>query len=138
MIVARPTFNNDNSVFVSAICAPTDSVGDIVYISGNVVGNDYQITKVDPTLGAKMPGVGVITAKITSTRAVIQFEGFVKNVYTGLLAGKTYFVGTNSKPTNVCPTPGIGGAMYVQPIGVAVDANILELRLSDDLTILRG
>ena len=135
MIITKPIRETS---LATAVCLSTDVVGDLVYISGNIVGGDYQVQKIDPTTGAKMPAIGVIVAKLTPTRAVVQREGAVKGVYTGLVAGKVYFAGANSQPSVTCPTPGYGGAMYVQPIGIALDSNVLQLTLVDDITILRG
>ena len=76
--------------------------------------------------------------EITSTKAVIQFDGMVKNTYTGLVAGKTYFVDANGQPPLTPPSPPISGKTYIQPIGVAMDANVLKLNPSKQMIILHG
>lgn len=124
MIVAKPL---QDVQLATAICDTTDAVGDFVYVSGNKSGSDYSVAKADPTTYAKIPAVAVITYKITATKAVIQFKGEVKNIYTGLTPGKTYFLGTAATPTDTPPVPGIGQKAYVQIIGVATDSTILRL-----------
>lgn len=135
MIVARPLKNTN---FATAVVAGTDIVGDLVYISGNIIGGDYQATKVDPTAGAKMPVIAVIIYKISGTRAVIQFEGNVNGVYTGLTAGRTYYADSSGQPSLVPPVAPLNGKAYVQPIGVALDSNVLHLKPSKQLIILRN
>jgi hypothetical protein len=134
MVIARPL---KDSNFATAICLAGDSIGDLVYVTGNIVTGDYQVSKADPN-NNKMPAIAVIIYKITATKAVIQFEGSVKNVYTGLTPGKTYFVDSNSQPTLIPPSPALLGKTYIQPIGVAVDSNVLKLNPSKQMIILRG
>ena len=133
MIVATPLKNTN---FATAICGSGDSVGDLLHINGNIVGSDYQAEKADP-INNKMPAIAVIVYKITTTRAVVQFEGNV-NVYTGLTAGKTYYVDSLGRPALTPPSAPIGGKAYVQPVGVALDANALQLKPSKQMVILRN
>jgi hypothetical protein len=134
MIIARPL---QNSAFTTAICLPTDGVGDLVYVTGNIIGTDYQVSKADP-YNNKMPAIAVIIHKINITKAVIQFEGNIKNIYSGLTPGKTYYVDTNGQPTLTPPPAPLNNKSYIQPIGVAVDSAILQLKPSKQLTVLVG
>jgi hypothetical protein len=97
-----------------------------VHVSGAIVGNDYQVAKVDVLDGAKMPAIGIVSYKISSTRAIVILDGDVAGVYTGLTPGRVYFVGTNSRPTLTPPNPGPGQKLYLQAVGVAVDTGILR------------
>lgn len=115
-------------------CVNTDAVGDLVYISGS----GKIIAKADPTNNAKMPSIGCIISKSSSTVCSVQTSDLVSGVYTGLTPGKMYFVGTNSKPTAIRPTPTPGNSLLVQPIGFAIDTNMLLLTPGTNLTRLWG
>jgi len=134
MIVASPL---KNSNFATAICGSSDIVGDLLHINGDIAGADYQTEKADP-INNKMPAIAVIIYKITTTKCVIQFEGNVNGVYTGLTAGKTYYVDSTGRPALTPPSAPMSGKAYVQPIGVAVDANVLKLGPSKQMIILRN
>lgn len=134
MKVLRPL---KDTGYATAVCSVTDNVGDLVYITGDLIGPDYQVARVDP-LNEKMPAVAVIVSKISAARAVIQFDGNVKGIYNTLVAGKTYFASELGRPSLTPPAPTLGGKAYVQPIGVAVDSDVLKLSPSEQMTILRG
>jgi hypothetical protein len=138
MIVTRPAGSAGSASRATASCDSGDAVGDLVYVSGNFSSGDYQVRKADVTQYVKMPVIAVIIAKLTSTRAVIQFEGEIKNQYTGLTPGRTYFVGANGRPSSTPPTPGPGQRAYVQPIGVAVDQTVLRLTPIPDMKVRIG
>ena len=132
-MVSRPLI----VTYATAICGSGDVIGDLVYINGNITNGSYQATKADPTDTSKMPVIAVIVNKVNSTHAVIQFEGNV-SIYTGLVAGKTYYLGTSGRPVNVIPIPDPGSRLQVQPIGVALDANILKFQPNARLVVLQG
>lgn len=134
MIVAKQL---GSQRLATAICLATDIVGDLLYINGNITGADYQTEKADP-VNNKMPAIAVIIYKITATRCVIQLEGNVNGIYTGLAAGKTYYVDATGRPSLVPPAAPVNGKAYVQPIGVAVDAGVLRFGPSRQMTILRN
>jgi hypothetical protein len=52
----------------------------------------------------------------------------------GLLPGKTYFVGADSRLTNIPPVAPSGGKAFVQVVGVAMDSSRLLLNPSFNLT----
>jgi hypothetical protein len=135
MIITRPLTTAPTG---TAICGISDAVGDLVYISGNKVGSDYSVSKVDPGDYNKFPAVAVVIYKITSTKAVIQFSGEIKGIYTGLTAGKTYWAGSSGTPVVVPPTPTAGNKMRVQSIGIAVDSDILRFEPLKDATTRIG
>jgi len=83
------------TVTFQAVCLSGDAIGDVVYISGNQVGPYFQVAKVDITTLNKMPAVGVIIQKLTSTTAVVMSIGEVAGLYTGLTPNSTLFVDTN-------------------------------------------
>jgi len=124
MIVARP---RSESGLVTAVCTVAEVVGDLVYISGAKVGSDYSVRTVDNTLVTKMPAIGVIIAKPTPTKAVVQLQGET-SVFSGLTPGTTYWVGDTGQPTGTPPVPsGPGARKYWQSIGVATDSGKIKL-----------
>lgn len=124
MIVTRPL---STTGFGTATCSSGDIVGDLVYISGPKVGPDYSVGKADPSDFSKFPAVAAIVAKLSATRAVIQFGGEIKGIYAGLTPGKVYWTGPTGIPVSTPPSPGIGGTMRWQSVGVAVDTDTLRL-----------
>lgn len=124
MIVTRPL---SSAGFGTAACDTSDAVGDLVYIAGPKTGPDYTVAKVDPSDFSKFPAVAVIIAKITSTRAVIQFGGEVRGIYTGLTPGRVYWAGSTGTPVLSPPSPVLSGKMRWQSVGVAVDSDTLRL-----------
>jgi len=124
MIVARP---RSDGAIATAVCTAAEVVGDLVYISGAKVGADYSVRTADNTLTAKMPAIGVIVAKISSTRALIQLQGET-TLFTGLTPGTVYWVGDTGQPTSTPPSPtGPGARKYWQSIGVATDSGRIRL-----------
>ena len=122
MIVARPLVT---TVFGTATCPASAAVGDLVYISGPKVGADYTVSKVDPSDFTKFPAVAIVTVKLSATRAVIQFSGEVKGIYS-LTPGRVYWAGALGQPVLTPPVPGMGGTMRWQSLGVAVDSDTLR------------
>jgi hypothetical protein len=122
---------------LQVVCMLTDQIGDVVYIRGDMNGY-YKVARVDVTLSSKIPAIGIIVQKWGFTNALVQITGELKGIYTGLTAGKTYFVGTNGRPNITPPSPSFGGRAYVQPIGVALDQGVLLVRPAENLTIRIG
>jgi len=138
MLLSRPLFSGTHTSRMTALCASTEAVGDIVKVTGDRVGLDYQVSKVDLATPGATPGVGVIVAKIGTTRCVVQIEGEIKGVYAGLTPGRTYFAGLDSRPSHTPPTPAVGGRAYLQTIGVALAADTLYLRPESDMKVRVG
>lgn len=130
MLILRPV-NRDR---ITAICLSSDGVGAAVYATGPKVGADYQVSSVDVTDFSKSPAVGIITAKISSTRAVVQTGGIVPG-YSGLTPGMLYFSGSDAQPTLTPPTPGVSAIAVVQALGVAIDAT--SIRFNPLLPVVR-
>ena len=110
-------------------CLATDIVGDLVYVTGAEA-----VARVDPTLSAKMPAVGVIVKKPASTRALVQFSGAV-TVLGALTPGLRYFVGATGQPAAAPPAG--PGRRYAQPVGIALAPSVLMLNMQDP-TVLVG
>jgi len=111
-----------------ANCQTGDSVGDLVYSSGGMVGGYYTVTKVDISDPSKMPAVGMIVAKVSPTICVVQVGGEIKDIYSGFVPGRHCFVGTDARLTQVVPTAPPTGVRYSQPAAYAIASNVLLFR----------
>lgn len=108
-------------VETNATCSPTDQVGDLVRVS-----TTGTVTKADITDWNKMPAVGCIVSKSSPTSCVIQ-TGNQVSLYTGLIPGKVYFVGFNSRPVYPRPIPAPGSSIFIQSIGLAVNSTTIMI-----------
>ena len=117
---------------IDATCLSTDAVGDLVYISGP----DKHVTKIDLWLVDKMPCAGCIIEKSSATSCRVQLSSFVHNIYSGLTPGKTYFAGEDARPAlfSSLPAPTPGNPLLAQPVGFAVDTDLLYLTPGTQLT----
>lgn len=119
------------TVSVPAGCAPTDAVGDLIFVAGSAVAGVMQVSRIDIANVAKMPAVGIIVAKSTPTTCRVVLSGIVRA--SSLTPGARYFAGTGGQPTPVRPNPGLSG-FFIQPIGVALDESRLTFEPSTFLT----
>jgi hypothetical protein len=120
-----------SGVSVPADCLSTDSIGDLVYISGNSIGGVLQVTKADILDYTKMPVIGSIVSKTSPTACRIIRYGIIS--VAGLSPGQIYFVDFNSKPTHTRPVAGVGQKAFVQVIGVAMDSTTMLFNPSSNL-----
>ena len=104
-----------------ATCGPSDALGKCVVVSSARNGNLWRVAGVTSGgLTAETPAVGVIVKKLSPTVCFVQFHGTTPfTVYSSLLPGRVYVVGTDGFPATV------GDATYppvsdiAQPIGIA-------------------
>lgn len=113
-------------------CQAADAVGDLVRTSGAVAGGRYQVQKVDVDELGTYPAWATIISKNGATECEIQRGGVISGLYTGLIPGRRYFVGSDARPNLVAPT---SAGAYLQVIGVAVGSS--ELLFSPQLTMHR-
>jgi hypothetical protein len=132
-LVARPRQSRERIV---ADCLSTDSVGDVVGISGPPLLGVYQVTKTEVGALIDMPGIGVVVAKPTSTTCIVQLQGEITGIYSGLTPGQVYFVGTASTPVPIPPNPTIiRPRIYHQKLGVAWSSDVLYLQPSNEMSV---
>jgi len=112
-----------------ANCQASDAVGDLVYVSDDMVGGLYTVMKVDYEDRAKMPAMGMIVAKIDDTACMVQVQGEVRDLYTGLTPGRYCFIGNGARLTQVVPSTPDVGVRYSQPAAYALASNTLLLRM---------
>lgn len=131
MLVARKNPNR-----YSAACNPGTSIADIVGIAGAPVSGRYFVDTTDPSTLLEMPGIGVCIDKVGSTTAVIQFQGEVKGIFTGLTPGKVYWVSSGGGITSTPPIPTVlKPRIYLQAIGVALASDVLMLQPDPKMSV---
>lgn len=110
-----------------AYCQSGDAEGSLVYTAGDRVGEYHQVSTVDPSDRLKMPAVGMIVQKMTSTTCVVQFRGTVEGVYSGLTPGELLFAGDGGGLDDEMPAPFGGLPRYVQSVGTTIASNAFRL-----------
>lgn len=126
------------SSFQAAVCQAGDALGAAVRVAGNYSGGLLNVTSADPTALSTMPAIGIIVDKPAPNSCLVQLSGIVDLSGAGLTAGSRYWVGAGGALSASVPTPATGGEIYVQVLGVAVDANYLDLQPSLNLLRLAG
>ena len=125
-IVGRFGQVSDITTIADAICQPGNVVGDWVFLEQ--ANDPYTVDSADPSDLDKMPSVGVIVSKSTSTACKIQWRGMTEAIFTGLSIGKIYFLGSDSKLASQPPAPGVGESYYVQPVCIATSATTVDVQ----------
>jgi hypothetical protein len=85
-----------------------------------MIGDLYQVTKADPSNPAKMPAIGVVVSKSSSTVCKVQVLGEIKGIYSGLTPGAVLVVGSSGQPSH---SPGL----IFQSLGVALSDDVIFL-----------
>jgi len=120
--------------WLRANCLVTDSVGDCVYVTGDKIGNLYQVAQADPADQSKMPSLGIIMSKTSATECKVQFIGESNGLYIGLTPGGTLFVGSDGRLSHTPPVPDPGGYAFIQAMGSAISSETVILLPSFALT----
>lgn len=107
-------------------CLAGDDVGNCVYIRGDRTGDRWSVATADPTDDNKMPAVGVLVTKHTSTTGMIQLFG-VCDLFTDMVPGQAILVGQNGQLLEEVPTVSAGNIFWAQQIGVAAASDVLLL-----------
>jgi hypothetical protein len=103
---------------LQAVCNPLVSIGDWVYIAGERAGTNVY------TDHAKLPAVGVVTRKMTTTECEVQYGGPL-TVMTVLVPHHVYFLDVAGQLTDTAPAVG-----NVQRVGVAFASDVLLIALN--------
>ena len=114
---------------IDAFCLSSDSVGRFVYISGDRVGKTYTVCTVDPLVRAKMPAIGLIIQKYTTTKCVVQLFGEVRGIFTGLTPGHYVFIGLSGELVSAPVDPPVGRFLFHQMAGIAFASDVVFLYL---------
>ena len=123
---------------LEAFCFSTDAVGDAVYVTGNKVGDLYQVTKVDIDDITTMPAIGIVIEKPTptATTCTIQLGGVIRDVYTGLTPQKPLFIGTDSRLTHAVTGYPTSGRRAQQMMGQALATTELFLQVKSPIILV--
>ena len=120
---------------LEAQCLVSDEVGNAVYVSGDKVGDFYQVTTVDITDKSKMPAKGVIVEKISTTQCLVRTGGVEEDFGAGLTPDERFFVGTDGKLTSTTPSKPISGIKFAQVIAHAVSSQDVLVNLEHPLLL---
>lgn len=118
-------------------CLATDVPGAPVHITGPAVSSRPQVATADATDGSRMPAIGFIEQKITSTSCMVRTAGVLSGIVTGLSPGKPVFVGTGSVSHAPLPIPTFPYT-YTQTMGIALTSSTLLVQASMTITKRRG
>lgn len=129
-----PTPQPGTGVTFEGVCLATDQVGDFVYMAG--AGLTTRLA--DPSDLMKIPAVGCIVSKPTSTSGVVQTSGVVSGVFAGLTPGRPVYVDRTGRAVSPAPTPDVGESLFIQAVGIALDSNLLLLVPSTTLVRVHG
>jgi hypothetical protein len=124
---------------IEANCLASDAIGKCIYCTGDPIGGKYQVTTVDPKDYAKMPAIGIIVSKASTTDCEIQWA-WDTDIFAGLTIGKTAFVGLDGSitqdPSSIVADP--SGIVFHQAIGAALASDSLLIAPSFNMTIKTG
>jgi hypothetical protein len=131
-LVAR--FGYTSTDVRQAACTVAEAIGDFVCISAPPVSGKDQVSKADPADYDTLPAVGVIISKPTTITCVVQWFGETPAIFTGLSAGETYFLGTDSKASAYPPIPTTED-VFIQTVGLAVSDTKMYIKPEGNLTL---
>jgi hypothetical protein len=115
-------------VDLAANCDAADVAGDLVYVTGPDIGGLLQVAKVDIDDGAKMPAVGIIITKASSTDCTVRVSGEFDLSAGGLTPGDPIFVSATGTLTTAPPSRPGAGSRFIQRVGIALTAKKLMVR----------
>jgi hypothetical protein len=117
---------------IECVCTSAEQVQDCVYVYGIMVGDKIDVRKVDITDSAKIPTIGIVIEKQSTTECTVKICGEIRGLFSGFTPGAQLVVGTDSKPTR----PGLLSATapyFIQVIGVATDTDSLVVQVDQTL-----
>jgi len=118
-----------------ADCLVSDVVQHVVRISAAAVSGVYQATVLNPLSEPVGLPWGVIIAKQTTTRCIVQVGGDIVGVYSGLTPGRRLFIGDDGKLTHTVPVHPPSGVRSVHPAAQALSTDSLFLRIQAPVVI---
>lgn len=118
--------------YFHAACPATVTLKHLVRITGPAILGVRQVDIVDPTDQNKMPAVGIVVEKPTTTTCTVLVFGEANGgLFSGLTPNGRYFVGLDAKVAFPPPDPtGPGAYCMIQLIGVALGTTILQVNLN--------
>jgi hypothetical protein len=123
IVWSRLDFSTAYSLAFEATCPALLTVGTVVCSTG-----PYQVDAADINIDSKMPGVGVIVSKSTSTDCRVQWGGEAQGIWSGLTIGKYYYLTAAGGISDTIPGPTTNS--YIFRVGQAIASDVLLLGLS--------
>ena len=125
-------FKRDEGIKL-ANCLSSDSVEDVVYVTGDDVSGRIQVSKVDIDDGAKMPGIGVIVSKSSSTECKVRVGGELVMIGTPFSPGNIVFASLSATLDTSAPSRPGSGTRLIQRMGIALADNKLVITPSTSI-----
>lgn len=138
----QPSSNATNTTSAKdraqALCFASDAVGDCVSVVGDELAGKYQVTKtdIDSSTFDESVSIGIISLKLSSTECIVHLLTELRSVYTGMTPGSLYYVGADSRPTDIEPGNPGSGTRTSQIIGYAVASDVLYINPSAPIQLL--
>lgn len=130
----RRNLSARTSPYFRALCTVDEVVGKAVYISGPKVGDLYPVRLAYPSDETKMPVVGFVVHKYSTTECLVQQHGRMSGVFSGLAVGR-YNAQEDGEIDVLAPPAGSGGYAWVQAVGFAMDEDVFYVSPSMDIII---
>ena len=116
-------------------CPATAVVGRAVYVTGDKVGERYQVAPVDINDPATFLAIGVLLKKTASTEGVVQLAGLFQGL-SGLTPGQPVYISASGALTHTAPTPPPAGIRLVQIIGRALSTTELWIDVKSPIILV--
>lgn len=120
-----------------ANCQATDATGHAVYITGDKVGDYYQVTRVDPDDAdvSKAIAVGIINAKSASDVCTVQTAGPITGLLSGLTPGAALFANLDATLREGPPSRPPTGSRVWQNVATATASNVFVVNIQRPLLV---
>lgn len=125
-------FGFPDQKFLNANCDNSVLVGDCVYII-SFMDSVYTVGRADMRHVSKLPTVGIVVTKESSTKCVVQLSGLIEGIYSGLLIGKSVFVGLDGQITQ-SSLRDADNDIFLQIMGSGISPNSILLSVQFNLT----
>jgi hypothetical protein len=112
------------------VCTISESVGDAVYVAGDLIGGLYYVRTVDidSSTTEKSIAFGVIKSKSGDTSCMVLLQGVLTGIYSSLTPGKRLFVDLSGGVVDSPPAKPGSGYRVVQSIGYALASSVVMIR----------
>ena len=102
-------------VEIAYTCTATEVVNDVVCLDP---AGSNKVIRASNTSVSTAPAIGIIVNKPNPTTAVVR-TGVESGGFSGIVAGSTYYLGTNGQLTATAPT---AAGTIVQAVGIGVSS----------------
>ena len=128
MKLRNPSNSNQKNILLCN-CTSDELVGNFVYLHSIDGGGIYNVRRASCDYVDKMPSIGVIVKKNSSTECFVQTSAIVRDIFSDLSIGKTYKIDSDGGIVVPAPSPGINGYSMIQFIGLSYNNDSLSLSI---------